>query len=603
MSPAIRVRARGDPPALPGPGPEESSSASAAAWRDLRGRAAALASAAEKRAALAGRLEAALEARRESVRQGAALDEARRRVELQRARVEAAVVGRRRAARDVQWRNEMLQERIQRVLPLYRALAAAHHRAQKAKEALSGDKARLEDLQRLLWTRQQRLVGQVAALYPVSVFHDLRQHHENRHDGTNHGRTLSGEQGTLSEENRASTEEQGTNLLGVSRPPQIRAFTLFGWQILKHKTKRKNYSHKDLQRSAAVLGYATHAVLLIASYLDVPLRYPLRFGGSRSYVSDRLPSDETSPVASADNPSINNTDSKLTEYPLFLEYQEDESTKASYAIYLLHKDTEQLLNYIGAESCGRPVFGNLRELIRIIQSDEYVYSPECQGFLSRFLSLAYLSENATTNLLLLSDENNKQTHDRVFTAKANRNICTISPDGEAVVEEKMNKSPERKLFGAVHGPSGPKGTAKQHVGSSDRQIDQIPAPPPTHTATLGTTPGSSKHAGKKSPAPAPAPHSISTHRHRLGGPHGRRGRTCGPGTPGAGSGRQTGRPRHDHLPPTRPANLFCCAPLILILIDSLWSELLSSPVTLRPPPLPSRSAGGVPAGGLGAPRA
>ncbi|KAK3138422.1 hypothetical protein QOZ80_5AG0368780 [Eleusine coracana subsp. coracana] len=367
MSPAIGVRARGDPPALPGPGADEESLASAAAWRDLRGRAAALASAAEKRAALAGRLEAALEARRESVRQGAALDEARRRVELQRARVEAAVVGRRRAARDVQRQKEMLQERIQRVLPLSRALAAAHQTAQEAKEALSGDKARLEDRQRLLRTRQQRLVGQVAALYPVSVFHDLRQHHENRHAGTN------GEQGALSEENRASTGENGTNLLGVSRPPQIRALTLFGWQILKHKTKRKNYSHKDIQRSAAVLGYATHAVLLIASYLDVRLRYPLRFGGSRSYVSDRLPSDETSAVASADNPSINNTDSKLTEYPLFLECQEDDSTKASYAIYLLHKDTEQLLNYIGAESCGRPVFGNLRELIRIIQSDEYVY--------------------------------------------------------------------------------------------------------------------------------------------------------------------------------------------------------------------------------------
>jgi UV radiation resistance-associated gene protein len=73
-----------------------------------------------------------LQARRESLRQGAALDEVRRHVELQRARLEAAVVGRRRAARDVERRKEQLQERIERVMPLSRALAAAHQRAQVA---------------------------------------------------------------------------------------------------------------------------------------------------------------------------------------------------------------------------------------------------------------------------------------------------------------------------------------------------------------------------------------------------------------------------------------------------------------------------------------
>ncbi|TVU19914.1 hypothetical protein EJB05_36096, partial [Eragrostis curvula] len=378
MSPAVGVGVRGDPPARRGPGVQEEKEAAVAsgAWRDLRGRAAVLAAAAEERAALAGRLEAALEARRESVRQGAALDELRRELELQRARVEAAVVGRRRAARDVERRKELLQEQIEQVLPLSRALAAAHQRVQEAKVELSGDKARLESLQRLLRTRQQCMVGQVAALYPVRVFRDPPQHEEHLHADANGDNLLlililSGEQGTLSEENRASTRESGTQLFGVIRSPQVRALTLFGWQILKPNTKRKNYSDKDLQRSAAVLGYATHAVLLIAAYLDVPLRYPLRFGGSRSFVSDCLPSAESASVASPDHLSIHNTGS--TEYPLFLECQEDDSTKASYGIYLLHKDTEQILNYIGAEGCGRHIFGNLRELIRIIQSDEYVY--------------------------------------------------------------------------------------------------------------------------------------------------------------------------------------------------------------------------------------
>uniref|UniRef100_A0A0A8YAK6 Uncharacterized protein n=1 Tax=Arundo donax TaxID=35708 RepID=A0A0A8YAK6_ARUDO len=175
------------------------------------------------------------------------------------------------------------------------------------------------------------MVGQVASLYPVRLFHDVPQHEENLHADIN------GESGALSEENRTLSGANGTHFPSIIKYPQIRAWTFFGWQIMKHERKQKSYSDKELQRSAAVLGYAAHAVLHIASYLDVPLRYPLRFGGSGSYVSDCLPSAETASIPSAEHPSINNTNSNLTEYPLFLECQEDDSTRASYAIYLLQK--------------------------------------------------------------------------------------------------------------------------------------------------------------------------------------------------------------------------------------------------------------------------
>lgn len=362
MSPAVRV---GNPRG-PGPGAAvvEEEEAAAVAWRELRGKAAELAAAAEERAILARRIEAALQVRREALRQAEELDELRQRVDLQQARLEAAVIGRRRALEGVERGKERLQEQIERVLPLSRALTTAHQRVQEAKEALSGDKFRLNDLQRLLRTRQQCMVNQVAGLYPVRVFHDLPRHAENPCADTN------GEHGTLPEENGTFSGGNRTHLPTIIKSPQARGWTFFGWDIMKHKMKQKSYRYKELQRSAAVLGYAAHAVLLIACYLDVPLRYPLRFGGSRSYVSDRLPSADTASAALA---STRNTESELTEYPLFLECQEDDSTSASYAIYLLHKDTEQLLNYVGAESCGRHVFGNLRELLRIIQSDEFVY--------------------------------------------------------------------------------------------------------------------------------------------------------------------------------------------------------------------------------------
>uniref|UniRef100_A0A0E0DTD0 Uncharacterized protein n=1 Tax=Oryza meridionalis TaxID=40149 RepID=A0A0E0DTD0_9ORYZ len=260
----------------------------------------------EARACLARRLHAALQVREESRRQGAALDEMRARVELRRARVEEVLVARRDAAQGVDRRREQLQAQIDRVLHLSGAVAAANRRLQDAKEALSGEKARLGDLQRLLRMRQQSMIGQVAALYPVKVFHDL-PHGRNLDSNTN------GAHRSLSEENGTFPEENGTHLLNVIKLPQIHALTFLGWQIA-----------------------------------------------------------ETASIASAERTCINMTDPKLTVYPLFVECQEDDSTKASYAIYLLHKDTEQLLNYIGSESSGRRVFDNLQELIRIIQSDEYI---------------------------------------------------------------------------------------------------------------------------------------------------------------------------------------------------------------------------------------
>ena len=68
--------------------------------------------------------------RRESARQGAALDEMRRRLELQRARAEELVVRKRTSIEGVERRKEQLRAQIDRVLPLSRSLAAAHRQVQ-----------------------------------------------------------------------------------------------------------------------------------------------------------------------------------------------------------------------------------------------------------------------------------------------------------------------------------------------------------------------------------------------------------------------------------------------------------------------------------------
>lgn len=77
------------------------------------------------------------------------------------------------------------------------------------------------------------------------------------------------------------------------------------------------------------------AVPLIASYLKVPLRYPLRLGGSRSYICDYAPSVEHTSADVASNSSSSPTNLKPIEFPLFLEGQD--TTRAAYAVFLLNK--------------------------------------------------------------------------------------------------------------------------------------------------------------------------------------------------------------------------------------------------------------------------
>ncbi|KAK5775713.1 hypothetical protein PVK06_043645 [Gossypium arboreum] len=100
-------------------------------------------------------------------------------------------------------------------------------------------------------------------------------------------------------------------------------------------TKMSFFTDKnEVQKSATALGYVPHAVSLIASYLQVPLRYPLRLGGSCSYVNDNIPPvgprtldlSWKTPLSAIVKP---------VEFSLFLKGQD--TIRAAYAIFLLNK--------------------------------------------------------------------------------------------------------------------------------------------------------------------------------------------------------------------------------------------------------------------------
>ncbi|TYH82252.1 hypothetical protein ES332_D02G046500v1 [Gossypium tomentosum] len=245
------------------------------------------------------------------------------------------------AIEDAKKQEEMLSTEVRSLLVAGNSLSVARKRLQEANRLLTEERGcvKLKNVQRKLRARQQYMISQVSLLYPVKILVGPAQEQEL--------------------ESYSSSSRLGNP--SASKPVNQGSLTILD-EFFTDK--------KEVQRSATVLGYVAHAVSLIASYLQVPLRYPLRLGGSRSYINDHASSiDPASSDLSLDTTLSANV--KPAEFPLFLEGQD--TTRAPYAVFLLNKDIEQLLNFIGVKSLGpRHVLANLKELLRSVQSSEYI---------------------------------------------------------------------------------------------------------------------------------------------------------------------------------------------------------------------------------------
>ncbi|KAJ0985273.1 hypothetical protein J5N97_003629 [Dioscorea zingiberensis] len=329
-----------------------------------------LKSAKERKEALAQRLESVIEVRRESLCQSNELEEMKQRLEARKLALSYLSMHAKRSLEDAKRKREQLGLEIRSLLLAGKTLSAADQQLQEANKSLAGKKGqgRLKNLQKMLRMREQHMVSQVYTLYPVkaSIDQTSKEKLDSQSDGSKSG-------DSASSQSRKST------------------LTILGQQLTVFPVKKLSFfgDKKEIQRSATVLGYVAHVILLIllVDGLHIflgPCRlycllrptwmfhsaYPVHLGGSRSYVVDYAPSVET---ASSDLvfSSTMGTNGKPMEFPLFLEGQD--TTRAAYAVFLLNKDLEQLLNYIGTESLGpRHVLPNLNELFRIIQSSGYI---------------------------------------------------------------------------------------------------------------------------------------------------------------------------------------------------------------------------------------
>ncbi|KAM9958693.1 hypothetical protein ACTFIW_012282 [Dictyostelium discoideum] len=103
-----------------------------------------------------------------------------------------------------------------------------------------------------------------------------------------------------------------------------------------------DYNGFDEEQIATALGYVCHILHLASKYLDIPLRYPMTPMGSRSFIKDEISHHSSS------------------KFPLYSKGVEKRIF--DYAVFLLNKNLEQLLNSQG-------LFGNflLKETLPNVQ--------------------------------------------------------------------------------------------------------------------------------------------------------------------------------------------------------------------------------------------
>ncbi|KAF9154827.1 hypothetical protein BG015_011849 [Linnemannia schmuckeri] len=146
------------------------------------------------------------------------------------------------------------------------------------------------------------------------------------------------------------------------------------------------YNGMDEDLVSIALGFTCQLVVMLAHYLNVPLRYPLTPMGSRAFVID--------PVSLLVGPK---------EFPLYGKGQD--RNRFEYGVFLLNKDIEQLMNSQGLQ------FMDLRQTLPNI----------------RYLMETLLTKSPIQSMLYRSKFTNRRKHERLDQDRL-ENLFTISTE-------------------------------------------------------------------------------------------------------------------------------------------------------------------------------
>lgn len=109
----------------------------------------------------------------------------------------------------------------------------------------------------------------------------------------------------------------------------------------------EDYGSETGGQISVALGYSAHFSAMLAFFLDIPCRYPVRHFGSRSRIIDHI--------------TVQIPD-REREFPLY--YKGKRDVYCAYAIYLLNKNIAQLRWYCGLSTPDlRATLPNLVELL------------------------------------------------------------------------------------------------------------------------------------------------------------------------------------------------------------------------------------------------
>ncbi|KAL0774820.1 hypothetical protein Bca101_039972 [Brassica carinata] len=264
----------------------------------------------------------------ESLRRINELEEMRQRLEAKKLMVDKTSVNCKVTEQDLKKKEDDLSAEVRSLLVGGTTLSIAKSKLQESNCQLEGESgyAHLKTVTNKLRKRQQYMVSQVSFIYPLKI------------------------EAGPSQDQELESFPGGSRLVGT-KPVSQGSVRILGLPFSMAPFTKMSFftDKKEVQKSATALGYVAHAVSLLALYLGVPIRYPLRLGGSKTYIRDYAPYIE--PSASDMSPvSTLSENAKFVEFPLFLDGQD--TTRAAYAVFLLNKNIEQLLNFVGESSLG-----------------------------------------------------------------------------------------------------------------------------------------------------------------------------------------------------------------------------------------------------------
>lgn len=336
-------------------------------WEDFQNAVANLCSAASatfqvrsQREALVARLESALKIRKQYLHWIDELEGLKVRLKLKDLSLENAKVSLQENSEDAAIAKDKLLPSVRSSLAAAKSVAAAHNRLQDECRLLGGEggQRRLLHLQNMLRARRRLMVSQIAAIYPIAPCAVPVEKGSAPSTSTPQPKHLTNVQAQTSD--LSSRESQS-----VDKNDTL-PMTIGGLHVVAPLNTKPNEPN-DYESSATALGYVAHSLALLAACLDVPLRYPIRLGASRSYIQDYAPTGDSNEAVVSVGANSGSFRKSVIEFPLFSEGHD--STRSAYAVFLLNKDLEQVLNYMGAESVGpRHTLPNLNKIIQLVCS-------------------------------------------------------------------------------------------------------------------------------------------------------------------------------------------------------------------------------------------